>query len=898
MIVPVPEHGYQSTFLWRSTLAARTDGDAQAEQREQLRTSYLDLRRNAAVLLGENARSMPDFTVHDISHVDALWETADLVCGHEVTLNPAEAYVLGCAFVLHDAAMGEAAYRTSVRDTLGESRWHDLVSMTYYHRKGCWPDRDELDDPPAEITEECRATAIRETHAEQARRLVDQAWRSSTGQEIHLIEDGRLREFYGPLIGALAASHWWPVDRLAEEFRHRSGPLPGQPGEWTLDKLKLACVLRLADATQIDARRAPEFLFSLRDPQGGSREHWRFQVHVSQPVLDGDRVRYSSNRPFLPEDTGAWWLALDHLRAVDRELKAVDALLHDHGQHRLAARAVAGVDAPERFAQHFRVQGWRPIDATVKVSDVPALVKSLGGEQLYGDQPEVAVRELIQNAQDAVLARQALQPGFTDGRIEVRLTRTDGSWQLEVRDNGLGMDEETLIHGLLDFGNSGWSSAAVRNRLPGLADGGFTPSGRFGIGFFSVFLLGDEVELITRRYDAGTQDARRLSFDGPSSRPLLTPLTGQGWVPEGTTVRVTLKKGPNDVRGLLYYTDDDRLDQLVRRLVLENAVPIRIWEPGASDPGVLAPFSLATGEADEVFDRLHPPATHGWRAGQEKQRLRLRDDFVRRATELLDDRGRRIGLATLGDELFYAGRGNYRGIVTVNGFLADESTAFAGYLAGRPGRASRDQAALVATQDGMRAWMRSQEQRLRDLGQFSDPFQLEHAYTLYSAFNGIPDDVAFAITGQGLLRPADAAGWVARRDEVFLSFGLPLAWRSRPPEVLHYLSGQSVRLPEDWIIICGRAATAPLSEVFPAVENFDADYGFARHHTTLTWQKAWWRMSGELEGLFLRAVCEAWSCTLEAVLAPVERRNWYDIRHLDDESLGGVLGYLLRRPGR
>lgn len=848
------------------------------------------------MLLQENVRSTPDFTVHDITHVDALWETADLVCGDQVALNPAEAYVLGCSFVLHDAAMGEAAYGTSVPETLGEERWRDLVSVAYYRQEGCWPDQHQLSAPPSEIAEACLATAIRETHAEQARRLVEQAWRSSSGNEIFLIEEVHLREVYGPLIGDLAASHWWPVDRLADEFRRKWGSLPWQPSEWTIEPLKLACVLRLADATQIDARRAPTLLFSLRGPQGVSREHWRFQEHVSRPDRDGDRVTYTSLRPFLPHDATSWWLALDYLRAIDLELKAVDALLHDLGRDRLAVRAVAGVDSPERFAEHFRVQDWRPIDATVKVGDVPRLVRSLGGEQLYGDKPDVALRELIQNAQDAVLARQALQPDFPDGRIEIRLSENDGSWCLEVRDNGVGMDEETLIHGLLDFGTSGWSSPTVRNLFPGLAGGGFTPSGRFGIGFFSVFLLGDRVELITRRFDAAIRDARRLTFDGPSHRPLLTPLTARSWVPEGTTVRITLGRAPNDVKGLFYRTSDERLTELVQQLVLESAVPVHVWEPGASAPDVLEPFSLAAGTADEVFDRLYPPSIHGRHVGEEKQRLRLRDDFVGQATELLDDRGQRIGLATLGNDLYYTGRGNYSGIVTVNGFLADESISFAGYLAGRPSRASRDRVALAADEDQVRDWMRSQEQRQRDTGRFADSVQLEQAFTLYCAFGGLSDDLAFAFTAGGLLRAADAAHWVAQRNEIFMTFGLPLAFRTRPPEVYHYLSGQSVQLPENWVLIYQRVPGAPLSEVFPPVMNRDAEYDFARHHTTSTWQKVWWRMTGELDGLFVRALCEAWSCTPESVLAPVEERNWSDMQFLDDESLGAVPGYLLRRP--
>ncbi|MEU6194080.1 ATP-binding protein [Streptomyces sp. NPDC047061] len=891
------EHDYTSTFLWHSTLAACPGDDPHSEQRERLRTSYLKLRQEAATLLQENARSMPDFTVHDISHVDALWETADLVCGKEVTLNPAEAYVLGCAFVLHDAAMGEAAYSTGVPAALGEERWRDLLSVAYYRQEGCWPDQDQLDSPTAEIAAACRVTAIRESHAEQARRLVDQAWRSSAGNEIYLIDDVRLREAYGPLIGSLAASHWWPVDRLADEFRRRLNSWPWQSRDWTIDPLKLACILRLADAAQIDGRRAPTLLFALRNPQESSREHWRFQTYTGRPDLNGDRVTYTSQRPFLPEDASSWWLALDYLRGIDQELKAVDALLHDLGKNRLAARAVAGVDSPERFAEHFPVQGWRPIDATIKVSDVPALVRSLGGEQLYGNEPEVGLRELVQNAQDAILARQALQPDFTDGRIEIRLTETSGSWFLEVRDNGVGMDEETLTHNLLDFGNSGWSSPGLRNRLPGLASGGFKPSGRFGIGFFSVFLLGDHVELITRRYDASVQDARRLTFGGPTHRPLLTPMPTQGWVAEGTTVRVTLKKSPNDTLGLLYRTEDDRLSQLVQRLVLENSVPIHTHEPASATGDTLAPFSLTAASPEQVFDRLYPADIDSWSIGEEKQRLEMRDEFAARATEVLDDSGARIGLATLWNSVYYRGGHRYRGIVTVNGFLADQATPFVGYLGGRPNRASRDRADLIANQEQVRQWIRAQVQQLRDTEQFGEPLQLELAGILYRAFNTLPDDVAFALTSQGSMRPRDIAEWAARHDQIFLAVGAPLAWNTRPPGVYHYLSWQRVRLPDSWILICEKYPGPPLFEVFPYTETRDTAYQSASNDTRATWQKRWWRMSSDLDGYFLRSLCEAWSCTLESLLAPIEKRNWSDTLPPEDESFGPVWGYLLRRPG-
>src|SRR5690606_40815969 len=94
---------------------------------------------------------------------------------------------------------------------------------------------------------------------------------------------------------------------------------------------------------------------------------------------------------------------------------------------------------------------------------------------------------------------------------------------------------------------------------------------------------------------------------------------------------------------------------------------------------------------------------------------------------------------------------------------------------------------------------------------------------------------------------------------------------------------------------CQYGTTPPLTEVFPYSANRDPAYEFARDHPTLTWQKHWWRMSDDLYGLFVRTLCDAWNCSLESLLAPLERRDWSDCIHVD-ESLGPVPGYRFRRP--
>ena len=544
---------FRQTWLWRQAFQTPRS-DSSTEEQEFFRTQYLLIRERAAQLVSRIAVDLPGMTVHDISHLDALWDAASLVAQDFVNVNPAEAFVLGASILLHDAAMSLAAYPGGLAEVRTTVAWKDAIARVALASEESGDGKIDVENPPDAVVQRIAPDVLRRLHAERAEELAEQAWPIADGSRIHLVENSELRGFYGPTIGQIAHSHWWSVQKLEQQFSEDLGALATRTLN-KVDRVKLACLLRVADALHLDSRRAPRFLRAITNPSGISALHWSFQERLARPHIELDAVVFTTGQPFGREDAEAWWLAYDVLNSVDRELRDVDLLLQGRRREVLKARRVKGAGSPEILARSVQTRGWRPVDARLQVSDVPRIVENLGGSKLYGNDPTVALRELIQNAADAVQARRRYQKRPADwGLIKVGLRSEGDEVWLFVEDDGIGMSEQVLTGPLLDFGTSFWRSPLALEEFPGLMAAGMHAIGRFGIGFFSVFMLGPVVRVYSRRCDKGQDTGRLLEFcGGTSTRPILSPVRAEPVpIDGGTRVEVLLKDNPRQPGGLLH----------------------------------------------------------------------------------------------------------------------------------------------------------------------------------------------------------------------------------------------------------------------------------------------------------------------------------------------------------
>ena len=158
----------------------------------------------------------------------------------------------------------------------------DALSVELRERLGRAPSAEERQSPSPEALIAADRTVLREQHADQALDLASIAWPSPDGPR-YLLEDNDLRHAFSHLAGRLAASHWWSVP----ELRRLAGThiaVGALPHEWEVDALKFACLLRLADASHLDSRRAPALRRWVQAPSGESLLHWAAQDRLARPL--------------------------------------------------------------------------------------------------------------------------------------------------------------------------------------------------------------------------------------------------------------------------------------------------------------------------------------------------------------------------------------------------------------------------------------------------------------------------------------------------------------------------------------------------------------------------------------------------------------------------------------
>lgn len=182
---------------------------------------------------------------------------------------------------------------------------------------------------------------------------------------------------------------------------------------------------------------------------------------------------------------------------------------------------------------------------------------------------DIFLRELISNAADACdkLRYQAItSPELLkeDPALRITLEIDEAQNTLSVSDNGIGMGRAELIDNLGTIARSG--TKAFLDKAESQGDG---PSliGQFGVGFYSVFMAADRVEVISRK--AGSKQAHIWSSDGMGGFEVVrAPAERAKDITRGTSVVLHLKDDAKE------FLNEDELVRIVR--AYSDHIPFQI----------------------------------------------------------------------------------------------------------------------------------------------------------------------------------------------------------------------------------------------------------------------------------------------------------------------------------
>ena len=135
---------------------------------------------------------------------------------------------------------------------------------------------------------------------------------------------------------------------------------------------------------------------------------------------------------------------------------------------------------------------------------------------LYSNK-EIFIRELVSNASDAIdklnylrLTDEKLKESFASWKGEINISFDEKDKSLTIVDNGIGMNEEDMINSIGTIAKSGTKSFV--EALTGDAKKDSNLIGQFGVGFYSVFMVADKVDVISKK--AGEETAYKWSSTG------------------------------------------------------------------------------------------------------------------------------------------------------------------------------------------------------------------------------------------------------------------------------------------------------------------------------------------------------------------------------------------------
>lgn len=463
----------------------------------------------------------PEYTDHGIAHVNCVLSTAEEIISPMSfdVLTPNDIYVLCTAILLHDCAMH--INREGLWDLLTHNSYNEL--MLGFNVDMTWEDKwNEF--------------------KQQVKRFGDSDWNSFFGEfrqvDIPSIDAKSLDDNQKVIIGdfirqhhaaiaqiissigiptengpfKILSSHYGHLNQLAgfiaRSHNHAlrfATDLIGDNNKRThrdTHPAYLMGVIRIADYMQFKANRTPKILFSTKSFCSPiSIREWKKHLSIistnnSHPdeellfieAFPEDPITLNSIKTLL----SGFQREIDDCWSIFGEVYSRYPSLKNLGI--IYRRIKSNIDNPDDYVLKNHKKYYHET-LSIKSDNqklFPLLIKPL-----YGDTPQIGLRELLQNAIDACNERYGLEEKNNITREDipysVSITLDYDTNLLVISDDGIGMDINTVRDYFLKVGASYRTSEIWKANFSDNEHSYIPRTGKFGIGMLAGFLVGNEI---------------------------------------------------------------------------------------------------------------------------------------------------------------------------------------------------------------------------------------------------------------------------------------------------------------------------------------------------------------------------------------------------------------------
>lgn len=607
------------------------------------------------------------FSRHDVTHSLKILESIELVIGRDriSSLSAGDLWLLLESAYFHDIGMAvtytdlaeiwtsdefkqflNSAEVKNDPELLGSKNWYARMDELVRNRKEIYrieyEEAVEFGDTwPLELERKLLflVTAfIRKDHAKRCKKYLKRFSKSLNGS---------VPERLYQIVAEVAVSHGESFDYILKHLKHKTQGL----GMDYVHPQFAAAMLRLGDLLDMDNNR-----FNLRALEHYGKIPWTSMLHfkkhkaMTHIMISKNRIEAEAE----DENLEVCQITRNWFRYIEQEVKDLICYWGEIAPQSLNGclmqQAVCKVYHPHAPIE-FRADWQKQFEV-----DKVKLTELLIGTNIYDIKLEF-LREYIQNALDA--SKMQLWLDLKQGKhqfhcnpdirsidrlapfdipqevydqyaieVSVKVDIRTQKVSFEIIDHGIGM-EEACLDAISKIG-LGWKGRKRYNdeipqMLPWLR-----PTGGFGIGIQSAFMLSDQVELLTK--SDSEMESHRITLKSPKLSGIITEETGPamegnyfGLEQRGTTVKVDVdldyfqrwsennmkvenqeSKRKNTIQKLLtehpvlrgdFFDVDSTLDYVIscvdnylRTILADSMIPIRITNPGRQPVLIKAEF--------------------------------------------------------------------------------------------------------------------------------------------------------------------------------------------------------------------------------------------------------------------------------------------------------------------